>query len=63
MLKVADFIDQELGGFDLGVRYKINDGERDINSFIKENSKTYLCSSTEPDDFRQEIRHKWSAGN
>ena len=63
VLKVANFIDQELEGFDLGVRYKINDRDRDINSFIKDNGKTYLCSNTELDDFRQMIRKKWSDGN
>ena len=63
VLKVANFIDQELEGFDLGVRYKINDINRDINSFIKDNGKTYLCSNTELYDFRQESRQKWSEGN
>jgi len=63
VLKVADCIDQELEGFDLGVRYKINDINRDINSFIKDNGNTYLCSNTELYDFRQESRQKWSEGN
>ena len=64
VLKVTDCLDKEFEeGWDLSVQYKTNDRDRGINLFIKDNGKTYLCSNTELDDLRQEIRKKWSDGN
>ena len=63
VLKVADCLDAELEEvWDLSVKYKTNDRDRGVNYYIKDRGKTYLCSNTELDDFRQEIRKKWSEG-